>query len=271
MMEEHLLERKGCPLHYWITGEGDAPLIVFTHGAGADHHMFDAQVAALAGHYRTLVWDARGHGCSRPMGDQFSIAIAVADLLAIFDRLSAQRAIVVGQSMGGNIAQELVHMHPERAQALVLVNCACNTFSLSAAERLAVATTPAILPMYPYETLLGQSARAAAVNPEVQAYLYNNMRILTKPELVQILSATTACLRDDPDYRIPRPFLLVLGEHDGTGAIAKQAPIWASRERQRRYAVIPNAGHCSNRDNPEVFNRVLGEFLAAQTSVAHAE
>jgi len=84
----------------------------------------------------------------------FSIRAAVADLIAIRDDLRVQQAIFIGQSRGGNIAQELVCVHPERVAALVLVDCAGNTFPLLAFERLLVRLTPAILRLYPYETLL---------------------------------------------------------------------------------------------------------------------
>lgn len=260
---QYILERDGCPVHYWRSERMAGPLVVFTHGAGADHHMFDTQIAALEDRYQTLTWDVRGHGCSRTLGAGFSIRATVADLIAILDDIKVQQAIFVGQSMGGNITQELVRRHPERVAALILVDCACNTFPLSAAERLLVRLTPVILRLYPYETLLRQSAKAAAVKPDVQQYVCDAMHRLSKDEIVIVLTETMKCLRDEPGYRIPKPFLLVRGEHDSTGAIAKQAPQWAARESQCRYVVIPNAGHCANQDNPEYFNQLMREFLSA--------
>ncbi len=50
----YVLERDGCPIHYWRSERTEGPLIVFTHGAGADHHMFDEQIAALYDRYPTL-------------------------------------------------------------------------------------------------------------------------------------------------------------------------------------------------------------------------
>ena len=67
-LNEGVLERKGCPLHYWTTGPEGLPLVVFTHGACVDHHSFDPQISAVAGDYRVLAWDVRGHGQSQPMG-----------------------------------------------------------------------------------------------------------------------------------------------------------------------------------------------------------
>ena len=262
--EERILERQNCPIHYWLQGAAHLPLVVFTHGAGADHQMFAAQIPALEGEYRTLTWDVRGHGRSRPMGG-FSLRGVVEDLMAILDCLDVQQAVFVGQSMGGNVAQEIVRHHPERVKALVLVDCACNSASLGWLEKLAVKITPAMLAMYPYNTLISQSARASALSPEVQTYIHKTMRVMSKSEIGTVLFETTNILRDEPEYRIPKPFLLLRGDHDNGGAIARQASAWAKREPNcTAYKIIPNAGHCSNQDNPEFFNTVLLEFLTHQ-------
>src|SRR5579859_4588649 len=117
--KQHILERDGCAIHYWLSGPVHRPLVVLTHGATVDHHTFDVQLPVLSQHYRVLTWDVRGHGLSQPIGKAFSIRAAVEDLLAILDQLGEQEVSLVGQSMGGNIAQELLFLHPERVKALV--------------------------------------------------------------------------------------------------------------------------------------------------------
>ncbi|MCX6030696.1 MAG: alpha/beta hydrolase [Chloroflexi bacterium] len=135
-MDEQILERAGCRLHYWQVGDPAAPLIVLTHGAGADHRMFDAQIPALTPSHRVLTWDVRGHGLSRPAGGPFSSQAAVEDLLALLDAVGRPQAILVGQSMGGNISQEVAFRRPERVRALIVVGSTCNTGRLAAVEKL---------------------------------------------------------------------------------------------------------------------------------------
>ena len=64
---EHVLERQCAPLHFWIEGPEDRPLVICIHGATIDHRMFAAQISALTPKYRVLTWDVRGHGRSRPL------------------------------------------------------------------------------------------------------------------------------------------------------------------------------------------------------------
>jgi pimeloyl-ACP methyl ester carboxylesterase len=259
---EKVLQRNGCPIHYWLhESDSSKSLIVFTHGAGADHRMFNSQVNALAGQYPLLTWDVRGHGLSRPMGAAFSIRAAVDDLLAILDEIGVKQAIFVGQSMGGNISQEVVFLHPERVKALVLIDCACNTFQLSGMEKWLLRMTPAILKLYPANMLKDQSVKASAIKPDVQAYLSEVFNLMSKDEFATVFLATAGCLHEEPNYHIEQPMLLVHGDKDGTGNIKKVAPLWAAREPHCRYVVIPNAGHMANMDNPSFFNLLLIEFL----------
>ena len=89
------------------------------------------------------------------------------------------------------------------------------------------------------------------------------MSRLAKPELLAIMLATLGCMRDDPDYRIARPFILVRGALSRAGSIAKQGPAWARREPQcRADVVIPAADHCVNMDAPAAFDAAVLRFLA---------
>jgi 3-oxoadipate enol-lactonase len=258
---QHILEREGCPLHYWLTGPQDCPLVVFTHGATADHRMFDPQVPVIAQHYRVLTWDVRGHGLSRPMGARFTFRKTVDDLLAIFAQLECECAVFVGQSMGGNIAQEVAFLHPERVAALVALDCTCNTLELTAFERLGVLLTPLILSLYPYELYKRQAAAASSLRPRVRAYLYEAFSTLSKAETITVLTELAACLHYEPDYRVTQPELLLLGDHDNLGNIKKAMPLWAARDPHCRLVMVPDAGHGSNLDNPDFVNQQLLAFL----------
>jgi pimeloyl-ACP methyl ester carboxylesterase len=260
-MTEYVLERQGAPVHYWIEGPEDRPLIICTHGATVDHQMFAAQLPALTPTYRVLTWDVRGHGRSRPLRTRFSINDCLDDLLAIMDAVGVNQATFLGHSMGGNISQDVAFRLPQRVTALIIIDSTCNTARLTSSQRWQVRLTPLILALYPYRLLLRQAARASSLKTEIQSYIYETSSLLTKKEYGQILTATTQCLHEQPDYQVPVPLLLLLGDHDTLGNIKSAMPAWAKRELHSQFVVVPQAGHCSLQDNPTFVNEQILHFL----------
>jgi 3-oxoadipate enol-lactonase len=261
MTESRVLQRGETAIHYWLDGPDGAPLVVLTHGATADHAMFGDMVPALAERYRVLTWDVPGHGLSQPLPTDFGMDRLVADELALIDAVGERRAVLVGQSMGGNLAQEFVFRHPERVTALVLIDCTDDFQKLSALDKMSLASAGPIFVMYPFATLKRQSADASADTPAARAAIAAMMdRVADKRSYVEILMRTTDVLHYEPDFRLPVPTLMVLGEHDRLGNIAKAMPAMARREGVQLH-VVPGAGHASNMDRPGEVNAVVAGFL----------
>jgi pimeloyl-ACP methyl ester carboxylesterase len=254
----HHLERPDSTIRYWSEGTGGTT-VVFLHGATLDHHSWAPQTDALRDRYRVVAPDLRGHGAST---GRFDFEAAVEDVLALLEQLPAQQVVLVGLSLGANIAQEVIRRRPDRVLALVAADTTCNT-----AARHPLAASFTVAAVQSQAALAGdgfalQAARATATKPEVQQYLMDVNAHRTNAETVDILtSLLTSALRPEPDYRLPVPALLVRGQEDYVGEIATTMRGWAEREPLARYAVIPHAGHTSNLDNPEHFTRLLTEFL----------
>jgi pimeloyl-ACP methyl ester carboxylesterase len=70
-----------------------------------------------------------------------------------------------------------------------------------------------------------------------------------------------SCLREDKQFRFKQQTLLVLGDEDISGNIRKLMPQWAKSDDMCKLHIIKNAGHCSNMDNPDEFNKFLIDFL----------
>ncbi|MGV9770620.1 alpha/beta fold hydrolase [Streptosporangium sp. NPDC003464] len=250
----------GCDLRYADSG-GDGVPVVFSHGAGADHVMFDAQrdhLRALG--YRVVTWDLRGHGLSRPASAPFTAERATADLLALVEHLRLDRPVLVGQSLGGNLSQALVRRHPELCRALVVVGSTWNTGPLSAGERLLLKVAAPSLSVIPAGRLPELMAGASAVTPAARADARRAFSQLTKGEFVEVWRATVGFLDPDPGYRTPVPLCLVRGGRDRTGNIATAMPRWAAAEGVEEI-VVPGAGHIANQDAPEAVNAAVETFL----------
>jgi 3-oxoadipate enol-lactonase len=255
----------GCELRYWDSG-GDGQPVVLSHGAGADHIMFADQVASLVAQgYRTVTWDMRGHGASRPGGETFTAQRAVADLLALVDQLNLTRAVYVGQSLGGNLSQAIVRRHPERADGLVVIDATWNTAPLSWAQRLLLRSATPMLAMIPARRLPRLMADASAVTPAARADARRAFEQMPKSEFLRVWRATVDLLDTDADYRTPVPLCLIRGDQDRTGNIASAMPRWAAAEGIEE-VVIPGAGHIANQDAPDAVNTALLNFLRSLTS-----
>lgn len=233
--------------------------MAFTHGAFLDHRMFDKQVPVVAAAgYRVLCWDVRGHGPSQPIGEGFSVG-AVADDLTILDLLGYEKAVLVGQSFGGYVAQAVAFRRPELAQALVLIGSAFVTGTFSGPERLGIKLSSLAFRLWPYGDLKKRIADSAATKPQVREYAREAAGRLSKDEFfrVDIFGATvdrgarpSPAAPDAPRPRRSRP-------HRRRGGGLPRS----GRETDRRYEEILDAGHSANQDNPTFFNKVLLEFL----------
>jgi pimeloyl-ACP methyl ester carboxylesterase len=255
---ESVLERNGCSIHYWTGGKADTTLVVFTHGATVDHHEWEATLPVVAEHYRVLAWDVRGHGLSRP--GTFDFIEARADLLALLDTVGVQKAILVGHSMGGNLGQEVVFHHPERVQALVMLDCIWNFQQLSSSDKFWLSLAAPIFKLYSFKTLINQSLAVTATSEDSRELLRKSMQILSKEEYIHILMQTSHCLHYEPDFKIDKPMLMIVGDQDKTGNIRKVMPLWADHDGAA-LVVIPHARHAANLDQPELFHKHLLEFL----------
>jgi pimeloyl-ACP methyl ester carboxylesterase len=213
--------------------------------------------------------DLRGHGSST---GRFDFDTAVQDVLALLDHLPGPPVVLVGLSLGANIAQEVIRRRPDLVGGLVAADTTCNT-----ADRhpLAATTTIAALrvqALWAGNEFARQAARATATDPQVQNYVLEVNAHRSNEETIDILTCLlTNALRPDPSYRLPVPALLVHGQLDHIGDIATDMRGWAHREPLARYAVIPDAGHASNLDNPAVFTNLLIEFIDQLPPTADTE
>ncbi|MFI7439883.1 alpha/beta fold hydrolase [Nonomuraea indica] len=257
----NILPLSGCDLHYADTG-GDGLPVVLTHGAGADHVMFDAQRDHLRalGH-RVVTWDLRGHGRSRPAGGPFTAERALADLDALIGHLKLHRPVLAGQSLGGNLSQTLVRRHPTRHRGLIVIGSAWNAGPLSRGDRLLLRAATPVLSLVPAARLPAMMADASATTESARADARRAFSRLSKREFLEVWRATLDLLDPDPGYRTPVPLCLIRGEHDRTGNIATAMPRWAAAEGVTE-VVVPGAGHIANQDAPGPVNAAIDAFLA---------
>lgn len=107
-------------------GTPGRPVLLFLHGGSAHAHWFDLVGPEFADAYHVLSLDQRGHGesdwPSPPAESAYGSANFTMDLLGVMDALGCARATICGHSMGGHNAMALSAWHPERVQALIVID-----------------------------------------------------------------------------------------------------------------------------------------------------
>lgn len=110
-------------LAYEVLGD-TGPVLLFIQGLGYSRLGWGQGPGLLAADFRVVVFDNRGVGESDAPPGPYSVAQMAEDAIAVLDAVGAERAHVLGISLGGYIAQELTVTHPERVEKLVLVSTA---------------------------------------------------------------------------------------------------------------------------------------------------
>jgi len=105
---------------YTIRGEGEP--LVMVHGVGATRSVWDGVAERLAGRFRCITYDLRGHGRTPTPAPAFGLDELVVDLEALRVELGLDSFHLVGHSLGGMIAPAYAHAHPERVRTLGLLS-----------------------------------------------------------------------------------------------------------------------------------------------------
>jgi len=254
---------------------GDGPLAVLLHGVGGGRQGFPQTGAALAGlGFRVLAADQPGYGLSALIEpyDLAGMADAVRRLIvwAAGDAGRSQgeaaaRALIVGHSMGGMVAQELAARTPEHVRALVLAATSPAFGSPDGAWqaeflRSRFAPLDAGLGMAGLAKQLVASMAGRGARPERLAEAERLMAGVPEATYRRALAALVRFDRREALARIAVPTLVVTGEDDRTAA-PEVARRMAARIAGAEVAIVPATGHLLMLEQPEAFDPVLLDFV----------
>lgn len=247
---------------YWISRQDNGKLpLVLLHGLTADHTLLDRQVEAFQGERTVLVWDAPGHGQSRPYTG-FSYPHLAEDLRGILRKEGISRAVLVGQSMGGYVIQTLLLRWPELAAGFVSVDsCPFGEGYYSRSDLWWLAQVGWMSGLYPHRLLTKAMAAQTARTDYGRENLRKALSVYSKRELCDLLAVGYGSfLKTNQPLEITCPVLLLVGEYDRTGKVLAYNRAW-SRRLGLSLHVIPEAAHNSNADNPQAVNGLIQGFL----------
>jgi 3-oxoadipate enol-lactonase len=254
-----------------VVEQGRGPTLLLVHGFGGAKEDFADQTDALATRYHVVAFDHRGHGESAAPAEasSYSLDRLVADAVAVADAVGADQFRLLGHSMGGMVARRLVLSHPQRVEALVLMDTSPGpvpgldpellemgavialTDGMTELKRIMDAFSPLGTPAY--EKLMAERPGYREFNDRKWA------------TLSAVMWATLGrAIRDQPDELaalagVDCPALVIVGEQD-------EPFLGVSRDMKAtipgaELVVIADAGHSPQFENPTTWLRTLEEFL----------
>jgi pimeloyl-ACP methyl ester carboxylesterase len=254
----------GIRLHLAEAGEG--PALVLLHGLTATHATWEHTLPAFADRWHVVAPDLPGHGESAKPDAPYTIDFYAGVVRSLGRELGLREAVVVGSSLGGQIAVELALSYPAWTRAIVLAAPAGGFGPALRATRWAVgvAGTPSIVRLaLPWALERCFHDRSSPLFAARHALLAVRLAHHDYPSFARAVVRSVAgalAAGAQPLERLTQPTLVVWGRED------RLVGLGASRRLLRavahaRLAVVERCGHLPMLERPEEFNRILAEFL----------
>jgi 3-oxoadipate enol-lactonase len=254
------IKANGINFNVQVDGPEGAPWLVFSNSLATNLSMWDDQAAYFKSRFRVLRYDQRGHGGTDAPAGPYTFDLLVADVIGIFDALKIEKATFAGVSMGGMTALGLAEQHPGRLVNVIPCDCSSASTAASAtqwAERIAAARQGGMAGMVDSTV-----ARWFGAEPTLPPAVLAKVRAMVAATPVDGFAGCCGALANfnyQPGLAaIKQPVLVVAGSKDQMLGGARQihADIPGST-----FVELEGAGHLSNLDQPDAYNRALDGIL----------
>ncbi|QYR19471.1 alpha/beta hydrolase [Paenibacillus sp. sptzw28] len=252
----------GTELYYESLGSGEA--VVLLHGHSVDRRMWDPQFEALAAKYRVIRYDMRGYGLSSmPVEDE--PFLHADDLYSLMKELGVTTAHLVGLSMGSFTALDFLALHPECVSSVSVASGAIYYEDDEDHQSSAKPGDKSGVDVEQHKRIwFGQMQEACGPHwMEIKNTLW---------EMISEWSAWQANHREARTFigpslggllrSLPRnvPLLVIIGMSDNAGSLRSSDKLLRLMPSARP-VYLPDSGHFSNMETPELFTKELTRFL----------
>ena len=277
----------GTELAYVDMGEGPQTLVLI-HGLGSYMPAWSNNLAPLAADARVIALDLPGYGRSDKPNAPYSMRYFVAKVRGLLETLEVENPVLVGHSMGGQIALTYALMYPDEVHALVLASPAgLETFDDGEAKWLAQAVTPEFTCLASNEAIYSRHVGNFHAMPKAAEFMVED-RVAMKsasefPQYCLAVSRSVAGMLDGPVHdRLPTlsvPTLVTFGKNDNLipnpflhgGSTQRLVEREAKRIPGAEVVVLPKAGHMAHFERANAWNTAVLQFVRALPPVPEPE
>ena len=258
------IELNNFHLSYDDVGEGSTP-IIFLHGYPFDKTMWQGQLEFLKPSCRLIAFDIRGFGKSMDEKSPLSIDLFADDVIQFMDKSSIEKAIICGLSMGGFIALNAINKFPERFEALVLCDTQCIADTIEVKEKryktideievdgAANFNEGFIKSVFHKDSITNKKELVE----ELRSVVFSNSKHIITQGLIALAERSETCSTLN---EIGIPTLIICGREDVVTPLT-QSEMMHEAIKGSILHVIDTAGHVSNLEQPQEFNKHLLDFL----------
>lgn len=243
--------------------------IIFIHAFPLCSRMWDKQVEALEKKYRVITYDLRGFGYSDIGEAHFTIDSHVDDLHTIINTLKIEKPIICGLSMGGYIALRALETGQNRFKAAILCDTKSeadtNNVKINRAKQIKQIKSGDKNSFYDMFLKAAVSEKTFTENTKLVEFIKTMMGWQKETGVTGALM-TLAARTDYTEFleRIDIPVLIIVGKDDKLTPPEYSKLIYG-KIRNANLSLVPDAGHFSNMENPEEFNKSVLKFITEVT------
>jgi pimeloyl-ACP methyl ester carboxylesterase len=264
------IKTNNIELYYEIHGAGQ-PLVLIS-GLGYPLWQWHKMVPFLEEHFQVVTFDNRGVGLSDKPAGPYTAQMLAADTAGLLDALGIEKAIIVGHSMGGFVAQAMALDFPEKVEKLIL--CSTNFGGPHhvpvTAEAMKVLTdvTSDALTRHKNGLVVSTGSGWAEKNPAmIEAWIEWRVANPIEPAPYQAQLAIGLGLMTEAaafEVKLPRvnvPTLILFGAHDKV-VPPDNAALLAEKIADSKVLIFPDAGHFFPIEIAEAASRAITDFAA---------
>ncbi|HEY9077728.1 MAG TPA: alpha/beta hydrolase [Anaerolineaceae bacterium] len=275
-----VLSKNRIAIHYYDAGRPNAGAIVLVHGLGDEADTWRHVIPELSQHHRVLAIDLPGFGRSPKPERACTIAFYCGILLNFLNDLNIEKAIFIGNSLGGMIVQQFSLIYPTRVAKLVLVDGSLVSTGRKITLSLLIFMIPGLgewsynrlrkNPDAAFATLKSYYASLDGLPAADREFLYQrvNERVWSNTQRDAFLSVLRSMVKEKikpGEEALPAstiPTLVVWGEKDAIQPL-ENGKAAAARQPTTSLVVIPDAGHLPHQEKPQAFLAAVDSFLSA--------
>lgn len=274
---------EGLRVHYRDQGNPAGVPIVLIHGTAASLHTWEPMVERLGGKYRIITYTQPGHGLTGPNPeDDYSFAGMAEALDLVTDELGLEHFVLGGNSMGGWVAWRYALAHPEKVDALLLLDASGMPLREGEEEPplnigFKLLGTPAgrfLLQQYAPRGLVKKSAlESVAVKSVMTEEVIDRYWELMRLPGNRRAAALRPLVDREPQYadelhNITAPVLIIWGAQDQL-IYASAAQTFDERLLNAETVIYDGVGHLPMEEAPDETARDIDAFLERVTAANH--